>query len=50
MPENASKADTSEIANLNHNQASQCPEKLGGKPVPDERTDALDENECNHRQ
>jgi hypothetical protein len=50
MLENASKANTSEIANLNRNQASQCTKKLNGEPVPDQRHNALHENECDHDQ
>jgi hypothetical protein len=48
--EKASKANTPEIADLNHDQASQRPKKLNGKPVPDQRPNALDENECDHGQ
>jgi hypothetical protein len=35
MLENASKANTQEITDLNHNQASQRPKKLDGRAIPD---------------
>ena len=43
--ENASKVDTSKIAELNSNQASQRPKKPRGKTAPDRHPDALDEND-----
>lgn len=50
MFENASKVDTSEIAELNRYQASQCPKNSRGKAAPDHHSDALDENECHEGQ